>query len=255
MLDLFRQETEAQTAILTEGLLALERDPAQGERLAALMRAAHSLKGAARIVGLAPSVAVAHAMEDCLVAAQQGALQIGPDLADALLRGVDMLAGIARAGDADAWRAGHQAELDALLADLAARRVGGPAPAAPAPAPDPGPQPARGPDPAPAAESGQRAVRVGAEHLDRMLSMMGEVMVQTRWLEPFGEALQAMRRQLRDLARLAGPSGADWRPALAACRETMARQAESLDFFSRRHAELAERLYRFLTACTGSPAW
>ena len=36
------------------------------------MRAAHSLKGAARIVGLDAAVRVAHAMEDCLVAAQKG---------------------------------------------------------------------------------------------------------------------------------------------------------------------------------------
>jgi len=34
------------------------------------MRAAHSLKGAARIVDLADGVRVAHAMEDCFVAAQ-----------------------------------------------------------------------------------------------------------------------------------------------------------------------------------------
>ena len=32
------------------------------------MRAAHSLKGAARIVGLDAAVRVAHAMEDCFVA-------------------------------------------------------------------------------------------------------------------------------------------------------------------------------------------
>ena len=37
------------------------------------MRAAHSLKGAARIVGLDVGVRVAHAMEDCFVAAQRGA--------------------------------------------------------------------------------------------------------------------------------------------------------------------------------------
>ena len=38
--------------------------------LEALMRAAHSVKGAARIVGLEEAVQVAHVMEDCFVAAQ-----------------------------------------------------------------------------------------------------------------------------------------------------------------------------------------
>ena len=38
MLDLFRQETESQTAILNESLLALEQDHGNPERLAAVMR-------------------------------------------------------------------------------------------------------------------------------------------------------------------------------------------------------------------------
>ena len=42
------------------------------------MRAAHSLKGAARIVGLDAGVGVAHAMEDCFVAAQTGSRFVGP---------------------------------------------------------------------------------------------------------------------------------------------------------------------------------
>ena len=47
MADLFRREVGSQSAILTEGLLALERDPTATEKLGELMRAAHSLKGAA----------------------------------------------------------------------------------------------------------------------------------------------------------------------------------------------------------------
>src|SRR5436853_109754 len=49
LMDLFRSEAEGQTATLSSGLLALERDeggtPAMVE---SMMRAAHSLKGAAR---------------------------------------------------------------------------------------------------------------------------------------------------------------------------------------------------------------
>ncbi|HEV2681783.1 MAG TPA: Hpt domain-containing protein, partial [Rhodanobacter sp.] len=67
MHDLFRMETEGQGQVLTDGLLALERAPTSAAGLEACMRAAHSLKGAARIVGLVAAVVVAHAMEDCLV--------------------------------------------------------------------------------------------------------------------------------------------------------------------------------------------
>ena len=77
MLDLFRMEAETQTQVMTSGLLALERDPIAAEQLESCMRAAHSLKGAARIVGLTVGVSVAHAMEDCFVAAQRGRLRLG----------------------------------------------------------------------------------------------------------------------------------------------------------------------------------
>jgi len=45
MMDLFRTEAEAQTAILNEGLLEIEKDPTSKQWLERLMRAAHSVKG------------------------------------------------------------------------------------------------------------------------------------------------------------------------------------------------------------------
>ena len=48
LLELFRLEAEAQTQVLNAGLMALERSPTQADQLEAQMRAAHSLKGAAR---------------------------------------------------------------------------------------------------------------------------------------------------------------------------------------------------------------
>ena len=76
MLELFRVEAEQQTAMLTSGLLELERSPAASRPWEMLMRAAHSFKGAARIVNLQSAVRVAHAMEDCFALAQQGKLEL-----------------------------------------------------------------------------------------------------------------------------------------------------------------------------------
>src|SRR5882724_213791 len=114
MHDLFRLETENQTQALTSGLLALERDPTAADHLESAMRAAHSLKGAARIVGLDAGVNVAHAMEDCFVAAQSGRLALHQGRIDLLLRGVDLLARIAHTPEADAgqWAAEKKTEVD-----------------------------------------------------------------------------------------------------------------------------------------------
>nr|HRD05043.1 Hpt domain-containing protein [Verrucomicrobiota bacterium] len=124
MRELFRVEAENQVAILTRGLLELEQKPATSEHLAELMRAAHSLKGAARIVGLEAAVQIAHALEDCFVLAQRGKLVLRQPEVDLLLRGTDELLQLARqaetpgAGGESAPAAETQTLLRAL-ADLA----------------------------------------------------------------------------------------------------------------------------------------
>ena len=95
LLEMFRLEVETQAAVMTEALLALERDPASTHHFEEVMRGAHSLKGAAAIVDRKPAVHVAHAMEDCFVAAQHGHLTLPQERIDLLLRGVDLLTRIA----------------------------------------------------------------------------------------------------------------------------------------------------------------
>src|SRR5271167_524612 len=91
LIDLFRSEVETHSELLSAALLALERAPRDTSRIDEMMRAAHSIKGAARVVGVELAVPVAHVMEDCFVAAQKGALRFTPADVDALLRGVDLL--------------------------------------------------------------------------------------------------------------------------------------------------------------------
>jgi two-component system sensor histidine kinase and response regulator WspE len=96
MLELFRSEVESHSEMLTASLLALEQE-ASASTLERMMRAAHSIKGAARIVQVPLAVEVAHVMEDCFVAAQKGSLVITPDDVDVLLKGVDLLGQISAA--------------------------------------------------------------------------------------------------------------------------------------------------------------
>ena len=119
LFELFTLEAEAQTQVLSAGLLALERSPTQADQLEACMRAAHSLKGAARIVGVDAGVSVSHVMEDCLVSAQEGRLLLQPEHIDALLSGTDLLMRIATPGDNAVAQADIDAYVDRLNALLA----------------------------------------------------------------------------------------------------------------------------------------
>src|SRR5512143_262340 len=70
MLDLFRSELESHSLALEKGLISVE---ACKERVEMLVRAAHSLRGAARLVRLESAARLAQAMEEILTAAQKGA--------------------------------------------------------------------------------------------------------------------------------------------------------------------------------------
>ena len=131
LLELFQLETRTQVQVLNNGLLALEHDPTSAPQLEACMRAAHSLKGAARIVDLHPAVRIAHAMEDCLVAAQEGRLRLQASDIDALLLGADLLQRVATPG----VELGN--EIDELVTRLSNAPNTPPPPAAPPRAPRP----------------------------------------------------------------------------------------------------------------------
>ena len=219
LLDLFALEADAQADVLNAGLLALERDPTAAVQLEACMRAAHSLKGAARIVGLDGGVRVAHVMEDCLVAAQRGGLLLSASHIDALLQGTDLLQRIGHPPDGNAnWpELGGKAEIDAFVARLEALLDGGAdvaalaaptvLPSAAEPSPPEPPEPPLATVDRPSASTvvpaqpqeytgnQERILRVNAERLDRLLAMAGESMVETHWLRPFGVAIQQARRQ------------------------------------------------------------
>ena len=158
--DLYRGEVETHSKTLNDGLLALEEHPEDLDRIKALMRAAHSIKGAARVVQHGAAVEVAHAMEDRFVAAQTGARPLTPDDVQRLLEGVDMLGRLSPAAEAEreqaiAAAADDAKRLVAAFAAAAAAPISSPAPpAAPAPAAAVPAPPAPSAPPAPPASAG-----------------------------------------------------------------------------------------------------
>jgi two-component system sensor histidine kinase and response regulator WspE len=143
LMDLFREEVRTHAATLNQGLVDLENDPANAQNIEPLMRAAHSIKGAARIVNIDAAVQLAHVMEDALVAAQAGGLRITPADIDLLLRGTDLLARLGEVGENEvaAWSAANAAEAADLGERFRRMAQGQPSPAAPTP-PAPAPRPA-----------------------------------------------------------------------------------------------------------------
>lgn len=319
MLELFRAEAENQTACLTNGLLELERGSGSAQLFESLMRAAHSLKGAARIINLPAAVRLAHALEDCFVAAQQGRVHLGQPQVDVLFQGVDLLGYLAKGNEASIanWQTERAAEIDAFLSllPIVMAPEGKTSPGSPSKprssqshrrSRDQGPSTAGTPgfdlqvsnvpknlrkeramehaaiEPVaaeaglePAAtvigsgagqaaplhreDAGERVVRLTAENLNRLLALAGESLVDSRWLGPFAQSLQRLKRlqaeleqQLQQLRQALEDDGLAERTnayfvellrQMADAKEFLADRLQELDLFDRRSAQLSQRLY------------
>jgi len=274
MLDLFRMEADAQAEVLTAGLLALENDSTATDQLEQCMRAAHSLKGAARIVGLDVGVRLAHAMEDCFVAAQGQRVSLTRGHIDRLLSATDLLLQIAHTPEDEFARwSDAQSGLDACLTELAGILEGKEA-AAPAIAPAPAITPAPA-APAPTAtttrerDNSDRILRVTAENLNRLLGLAGESLVESRWIKPFSESLLRQKRMqhelcltLENLRQISVTATTDeqtrlrWMRAMEVaqkCRQGLSERLDELEMFDRRSLNLAHRLYDGALACRMRP--
>lgn len=127
LLDLFSLEVETQTEILTENLLTLENELQQSQTqlninpiLEALMRASHSIKGAARVVQIELAVKLAHRMEDCFATAMEGKIKLNRDQIDKLLQGVDFFQKLSQIKEPqlEPWLSQHQQPILTLINSL-----------------------------------------------------------------------------------------------------------------------------------------
>jgi len=280
MMDLFREEVRTHAASLNAGLLELESDPGNSQRVEPLMRAAHSIKGAARIVGIEPAVRLAHALEDAMVAAQQGSIRPSAADIDLCLRATDVLAGLSEVTETGvpAWAASQEAAISALVPRLQALAQGRAAPAAAAVQPvETSAAAVSAPavialkhtegEPASASagvavaatpEAPEAVVRVTAQSLTRLMGLAGESLVQARWLQPFAMALMKLRKHHDHLAELldglahaisadssnhSGVVGEARRQA-AQCRQILTERIGEFENHAAQAENLNTRLYR-----------
>jgi two-component system sensor histidine kinase and response regulator WspE len=281
MLDLFRLEAEEQARVLTAGLLVLERNPFAADSLEACMRAAHSLKGAARIINLAAGVNIAHTMESCFVAAQECRTRLQQPQIDDLLRAVDLLRRIAQTPELELglWHPGApdveacERALNRIIETQRPAQLSGPA-AAQSPEIDESPDRGASLPPSdrpisPLAHDPDRVLRVTAENLNQLLNVAGESLVASRRLRPFADSLLRLKHQHNQISsslqqlREALPGemlGARAHSALAAleartqdARRDLDQRLAELDAFDRRVASLSRRMYDSAVACRMRP--
>jgi chemosensory pili system protein ChpA (sensor histidine kinase/response regulator) len=89
--DFFLMEAEEHLKTMTDGFLALEKNPTDKTTIDSVFRAAHTLKGAASSVGFKATEVASHALEDVLEQIREGELSLNSQKTDILLGSLDAL--------------------------------------------------------------------------------------------------------------------------------------------------------------------
>lgn len=215
----FAAEVEDRLASLTAGLLDLAGVAKPNrQQVAALFRDMHTIKGTARMIGLAQVVSLAHAAEDLLGAAREGRVPLRPVYVELLLRCCDALARSLPGTAAPVTPDNREQLLAALRLAATGAPVEVPDLAATVPSPRPAPDPVdearvdedrvdedradedpvdeepQGPAPTPGPAVRGETLRVGADKVHELLAIVGETEIDARALE----------QRVRRLAELAG---------------------------------------------------
>jgi two-component system chemotaxis sensor kinase CheA len=178
----FLNESAEYVAQAEESLLALETDPDDPEAINTIFRAFHTVKGTSAFVGLHHVSEMAHRAESFLARIRDGEIPCRGGFADLALRAADMikeLLALVRAGGGPVPAA--YADLTRVLEAPEAHGVSaGPA--------EPATQPAyeavatavaesNGRPPPVAAATAQTSVRIRTDRLDRLIDMVGELVI------------------------------------------------------------------------------
>ncbi len=195
--ELFQNEIKTQTGLLNEGILRLERMGFNdGAVLQDLMRSAHSIKGAARVVALTPIVQLAHALEDYFEAARNRKIVLDGQDADLFFQIVDLFSKIPHVTEQEhlSWMESQQSSFAAFMKKLTQSKGDYSLEMIVEKAID---------APKPSAE--QVVLRIDAEKLNQMLGLAGEAMVESRRLSSYTkkwmEELQKKHPECRTLLK------------------------------------------------------
>ncbi len=199
MHDLFRLEAETQLAILSEGILQTDSaNQPNDSLLEGMMRAAHSLKGAARIIQLNGAVTIAHQLEDAFVAMQKGRIAWQSAYVSPMLSAVDLLQQWADEKTPEAKHVedilqtlttlanGGMSEAASSLDDLLSIKEEKTKPTLPTS------------NDTKTTQTSASQVRISPQQIEQMLGMANEIQTEWQWLQPLTPSLQQVKRHTYD---------------------------------------------------------
>jgi len=269
MYALFLVELHNSLNTIANNLLESEDNSHNDSLLEAMMRAAHSIKGAARMIGIDAVVKLAHAMEDVFVAAQKHNISLQKSTVDQLFFCVDILKSIedTPAEQLRQWTQDHTQIINQYLQALRQIQAGkqGALPQQPEMLnadKDRTTQPAK-------TRPMDNSVRVSSERINRLVGLAGELSVTTHWVRDYADSMLNLKRKhndilaqierLRNLIEDAPQSEVQQRMIndiqhhAERYRDALTSQIFSLDNFDRRSSSLSSQINHEIIASRMRP--
>lgn len=200
-LGLFLSELKDQIKDFESDLLLIEKEPEDRKIASKLMRASHSLKGAAKAVEFQTITRLAHAMEDIFSLVQKGEGKVIPEVVDFLFKAVDLLTALSKieASNLAMWLSSHQEAIKNVIRGLTDTYESC------AYKPDEKkPESFEGlstknesfpikPPQDDIPSDDKRFLRVSLSHINQLMEIAGEFLVETKTLESFEKGLDKVK--------------------------------------------------------------
>ncbi len=201
MFALFVTELDNSISNINDNLLLIDNNSDNSIPLEAMMRAAHSVKGAARMIGFDPIVELSHALEDVFVASQKHEISLSRENIDCIFNSTDLLFQITdiSSSDASEWSSLNHSEIKSLISMLHSIKNNNSNGILLTEKPQAASIQAR-PLHAPSANKvKQNFIRVDSQRINNLINLAGELSVSSNWIQDHASSISNIKRYHSDL--------------------------------------------------------
>jgi len=200
MFSLFLIELQNSLNIVGNNLLEIEDNQQDASLLEAMMRAAHSIKGAARMIGIEAVVKLSHSMEDVFVAAQNHKITLQKGSIDQLFFCTDILKKLEDCSPLEVkdWSTENTESIHQYIHVLKTIQSGATAPTPEVKVITQEQKPNIDKQPKPKTKT-ENIVRVSAERINKLVGLAGELTVTTNWVREYSDSMLQLKRKHNDM--------------------------------------------------------
>lgn len=260
MLELFKTEIENRVKELSEFLLTYHLSKENLKLLEPLMRAAHSIKGAAKVLSFGSIISLSHSMEDCFIAAQEGKIVLNDSQVELFFKALDAIAGLVEVPlEKIPLKVSEEESHLNKLAEEIRKISAGQSKMAPKKAHVDLETKLRKLGSEIKITQEEPIIRLTAKSINHLMGLAAESMVEARWLKPFCDTLNRLKashshiyRQLELLKKKLEDhfENEDLRHAFLTLREMLHQyhtefsdRISDLELFISHHSNLVDRLH------------